>query len=111
MRINTITNTSFGTKKLVPLSEYKGTILKLTQKDKEQIAKLTKKKAEYELELMKVSRHLEKYTKSITKEWKYFSMVEYNLMGKISIIEDMIKEIKTNRLAAQNKAKKENFLV
>ena len=54
MRINTITNTSFGTKKLVPLSEYKGTILKLTQKDKEQIAKLTKKKAEYDVKYWSV---------------------------------------------------------
>ena len=106
MNITPIYQTNFQAKNLIPLSEYKGTILKLTTKDKEQIAKLTKKKAEYELELMKVSRHLEKYTKSITKEWKYFSMVEFNLMGKISIIEDMIKEIKTNRLATQNNARK-----
>ena len=81
MRINTITNTSFGTKKLVPLSEYKGTILKLTQKDKEQIAKLTKKKAEYELELMNVTKHLDRKTKSLTREWKYFSMLEERLVN------------------------------
>ena len=70
MNITPIYQTNFQAKNLIPLSEYKGTILKLTTKDKEQIAKLTKKKAQYELELMKVSRHLEKYTKSITKECK-----------------------------------------
>lgn len=99
MNITSSNPISFGRK--IPLSEYKGPILKLTAKDKKQIEDLLQKKAGYELELATINDILKHNTKTITRENKRLSTAEMRLLGFISEIDRLIKEIKVNRLNKQ----------
>jgi len=109
MQVKTISNTQINFQKLVPLKDYNGVILKLTKKDQAQIAKLVEKKNDYLFELAGVQGRLFKLKKTITREWRYLSMVEQKLVSTINIIDREIQQIKTNRLEKQKeKLKKLN---
>ena len=97
MFINPIANTNFKAK--IPLSEYRGVILKLTPKDKKKIAELGSKKADLELELHSIERLLEK-KKTIIESSSLFYRRE-KILGEISTLEQMIKDIKISRLEKQ----------
>lgn len=103
MIITSINVQNFQAKKLVPISQYQGPILKLTKKDKEKIALLLDKKTQISFELYGVTKLLEKNHKTITREWQHLSIVQSKLMGEIDRINNMIKEIKIARLNKQKK--------
>ena len=103
----TITPISFNS--LIPRSEFKGPILKLTKKEKAKIAELMDKKSELELELVQVNNRLEKNQKTITKEWRQLSIVSSKLEGAISTIEKQIREIKIKRFNKQKLKENKNF--
>ena len=94
-------NTNFKAN-LIPKSEYKGIILKLTKADKEKIHALQTKKAEIELDLSCIQKHINKIKittpESIRLQDKYFTLEE-----RIHEIENMIKKIKIDRLNKQKK--------
>ena len=85
---------------LVPKSQYNGVVLKLTKTDKEKIAKLHKQKADYELELNKLIE-LGQKIKIACKEKIAINHRIFFMERNIQIVEDMIKNIKTSRLAKQ----------
>ena len=85
---------------LVTKSQYNGVVLKLTKTDKEKITKLHKQKADYELELNKLIE-LSKKIKIVCKERIAIDHRRFSMESNIQIIEDMIKNIKTSRLAKQ----------
>ena len=97
MFITPVTNQNF--KALVPKSEYKGVILKLTPKDKEKIAKLVSQKGELELELHAIEHLLNKKKTIIESSGLMYRRDK--IMGEISVLENMIKNIKINRLEKQ----------
>lgn len=97
MLINQISNQNF--KGLIPKSEYKGVILKLTPKDKKKIAELVDKKADLELELHSVERLLDK-KKTIIESSSLLDRRD-SIICKISTLDEMIKTIKINRLEKQ----------
>ncbi len=98
MFINPISYTNFQAK--VPLSEYKGPVLKLTKPDIKKIDKLKNTRFQYEMELIDIDKLLAN---------KKISVAQYNfLMNKKAkieaYIEDIIlaiREIKINRLNIQ----------
>lgn len=103
MYITLTNNQTFQAKKLIPLSQYQGPILKLTSKDKEKISNLLSQKTQILFELDRIKAKLEKNCKTITKEWQHLSIVESKLLGTIDSINRQIKEIKINRLNQQKK--------
>ena len=107
MFISKTTSNTFTAKKLVPKTQYKGPILKLTAKDNEKIAELLDLRFNYETELDKILKILSKNTKTITSEWSRLSYVEQHLRGQIDSIDKAIRQIKINRLNQQKtKSKK-----
>ena len=98
MFINPMSYTNFQAK--VPLSEYKGPVLKLTKPDLKKIDKLKNTRFQYEMELIDIDKLLAN---------KKISVAQYNfLMNKKAkieaYIEDIIlaiREIKINRLNIQ----------
>ena len=98
MFINPMSYTNFQAK--VPLSEYKGPVLKLTKPDIKKIDKLKNTRFQYEMELIDIDKLLAN---------KKISVAQYNfLMNKKAkieaYIEDIIlaiREIKINRLNIQ----------
>ena len=100
MQITSINNQTFQARKLVPIAEYTGKILKLTPKDKEKIAKLMGKKSELTLELVSIDRLLEK-KKTIIESSSLFER-RCVIENEIRILEDKIKEIKLERAKKQN---------
>ena len=91
----------FEARKMIPISEYKGPILKLTPKERKEIAGLLDQKTQIYFELDNVRKILEKNQKTITREWQHLSMVEFSLLAKIDDIDRRIKEIKITRLNKQ----------
>ena len=97
MNITPTTNQSFTA--LIPKSQYKGTILKLTPKDKEKIAKLMSQKTEYEFELRAVDRLLDK--KKTLIESSSLCTRRDAIENCIRQLNDAIKEVKVKRLEKQ----------
>ena len=99
MYVNQISYSNFKAK--VPLSEYKGIILKLTEEDKARITDLMSEKSELLIQLTAVEKKLDKQ-KTIMG-----SAGLYNIYGKIEArireIEDIIKQIKVDRKNQQIK--------
>lgn len=96
-------NVSFAqSPKMVPISSYKGTILKLTKSDKEKIKALQVKRANFELDLNCVQNLLSKI-KITTRESARLFHRSVEIEGNIAIIDDLIKEIKINRLLEQKR--------
>lgn len=86
--------------KLIPASEYKGPILKLTKNDKKKIDALNHKIGEFELELHKLEALLSRL-KAYTKERLFYEWKIDNISGYISDIKDQIYAIKLARIAKQ----------
>ena len=85
---------------LIPLSEYKGPILKLTKKEKELIAHYTQKKSLIELEIMKLRSVYDNYKiHNIDSDWYEDKMG--SLILQRDYLADLINEIKVNRLNKQ----------
>ena len=83
MFINPISYTNFQAK--VPLSEYKGPVLKLTKPDLKKIDKLKNTRFQYEMELIDIDKLLAN---------KKISVAQYNfLMNKKAKIEAYIEDI------------------
>ncbi|MBQ4115364.1 hypothetical protein IJD34_08175 [bacterium] len=99
--MNIQTNHGLGFKALIPKSEYKSVILKLTPKDKKKISELITKKSQIELELDSVEKLLDK-KKTLLGSFN-LSCRHQTLLGEIALIEEMIKNIKLNRLEKQKK--------
>ncbi|MBE7712076.1 MAG: hypothetical protein E7Z92_08080 [Cyanobacteria bacterium SIG31] len=101
MFISKITSNTFTAKKLVPITQYKGPILKLTAKDNEKIAELLNLRFYFETELEAITKRLSKNTKTITSEWHRLSCREQYLRSHIDSIDKTIRQIKINRLNQQ----------
>lgn len=97
MFVAPISNQNFTA--LVPASQYKGPVLKLTPKDKKKIAELVSKKADLELELNSIERLLDK--KKTIIESSSLMYRRDKILGQISVLDEMIKTIKINRLEKQ----------
>ncbi len=107
MPIKKISTIFPNNKNLSPLSEYSGTVLKLTKKDKAEIAKLESSIAQLECDIYDINKQIGKP--------KVYTGREYYFLAKLDRIEvyikdfkEAIKQIKINRLnkqkiAAQNK--------
>ena len=98
MFINPI-STNFKAK--VPLSEYKGIILKLTEEDKAKITELMSEKSELLIQLSSVEKKLDKH-KTIAGSaglFEIFGKIEF----RIREIENAIKQIKIDRRNQQIK--------
>ena len=85
---------------LIPLSEYKGPILKLTNKEKELIAHYTQEKSLIELEIMKLRSVYDNYKiHNVDSDWYEDKMG--SLVLQRDHLPDLIREIKVNRLNKQ----------
>lgn len=105
MNISSINNISFNGK-LIPKSEYKGVILKLTPADKKKIAEYQKKISDYTLEDMKLLDLLKK-CKNEEKLIEYYTEKSDQIEFYIDQLKDAIAEIKAERMKKQlAKAKK-----
>ena len=106
MKVSIIDKTLFKgvkPKNLVPKSQYKGPILKLTAKDKEKIEKLLNTRFNYEQELESIRRYLENNTKTISTGWNRLANRGYMLESYINDIDKEIRQIKIDRLNQQKK--------
>lgn len=97
MFINPI-STNFKAK--VPLSEYKGPVLKLTKPDLKKIEKLKNIRYEYEMELISIDNLLAK-KKISNAQFQFLMNKKSKIEALISEIVSKIKEIKINRLNIQ----------
>ena len=87
----------------IPLSEYKGPILKLTKKDKELIAHYIHEKSLIELEIVKLRSVYDSYKiHNIDSEWYADKMG--SLVLQRDNIDKLIQEVKTNRINQQKLA-------
>ena len=85
---------------LIPLSEYKGPILKLTKKEKELIAHYTQEKSLIELEIMRLRSVYDNYKiHNVDSDWYEDKMG--SLVLQRDHLADLINEIKVNRLNKQ----------
>ena len=97
MFINPI-STNF--KARVPLSEYKGPILKLTKPDIKKIDKLKDVRFQYEMELIDIEKLLAN-KKISTAQFNFLMNKKMKIEHSIEDIISAIKEIKINRLNIQ----------
>ena len=85
---------------LIPLSEYKGPILKLTKKEKELIAHYAHEKSLIELEIMRLRSVYDNYKiHNVDSDWYEDKMG--SLVLQRGHLADLINEIKVNRLNKQ----------
>ena len=85
---------------LIPLSEYKGPIWKLTNQEKELIAHYTQEKSLIELEIMKLRSVYDNYKiHNVDSDWYEDKMG--SLVLQRDRLADLINEIKVNRLNKQ----------
>ena len=85
----------------VPLSEYKGVILKLTDGDKAKIEKLMSQKSLLELQLNSVEKMLSKKKKMIESNGLF--SIYGKIQAEISDLENQIRQIKIDRKTQQTK--------
>ena len=103
MKINKIAKeiiTSDG-RRLIPKSEYKGPVLKLTEEDKNKIDYFQKEIAKYELEALKIDGILSQ--KMSTRERDYYSGIMLHLENLIESLTNDIRKIKIFRINEQRK--------
>ncbi len=101
--MNTISSISFGSRKLIPLSSYKGTILQLTEADKKQISGYQSQIASLELEKYKLEKLMKEQKLSA---YDYFYNKLWHLDTMIEELLEQVKQVKLNRLELQKLAKK-----
>lgn len=87
-------------KKLKPLSEYQGPVLKLTKKEKTEIAKLETQIAQLRCDLYDVEKKRGTGRIPWAKE-DFFIKLKDDIYYKIEKLQNIITEIKTNRLNKQ----------
>lgn len=97
LRSNNITFSA--NRKLIPLSQYKGVILKLTRQDKEKIAIYEKKIAEFIIECVKLTNLLKKYAHHPIYE--YYDNQIFHLECCIQDLRAAIAKIKADRMKKQ----------
>ena len=91
---------TFGAKKLIPRSQYKGPILKLTKPDLKKIDKLNASRFEYEMDLIDIDKLLA--NKKISHaQFEFLMNKKMKIEAYIEEIISTIKEIKINRLNIQ----------
>ena len=94
-------------KKLVPAKEYKGVVLKLTQKDKETISRHQEKIAELEVQKYKLLNMMESKRNWNIRDQLYLNIQLDRLDTEIKYFMNLIKSIKVARhnkqLKKQNK--------
>ena len=88
-----------GAKKLIPLSKYKGPILKLTEADKAEISRCRQRLADLELNLHKLEAQ-EKKSTSTRESYYYFDEIQKYLFD-IDTLRTRIENIKIARLNKQ----------
>ena len=88
-------------RKLVPLSEYKGPVLKLTEADKEKIAEIRDFIIKLEMEIFK----LERYHKFAKYTNKVYDDIICTLKHGIEAASEEIREIKIARMQQQRENK------
>ena len=94
-----ISFTSIKGRNIVPISEHCGPVLKLTKKEKLLIDSMKKEINEKQLDVYKVSGLMAKAT---TEKLKYiYNDILVHLTTRIEILQDKIKDIKTNRFKIQ----------
>ncbi len=98
------------TKGLKPISEYKGPILKLTAKEKSEIAIIESKISELEVELIKLDKSWKNIKKPSDNQQDYYSDKFYSINTWIESLRKSIKEIKMQRLEKQKAALKKSGL-
>ena len=103
MQLTISTTNSFQA--LVPLSDYKGPILKLTKKDKEQIAEIQRQINQYTVDSYEHQRY-----RDLKKTWTEKDQFLYNIKGmsrsiNIDLLLKKIEDIKLARLKKQQEAK------
>ena len=87
----------------IPLSEYKGPILKLTKKDKELIAHYVHEKSLIELEIMQLRSVYDSYKiHNIDSDW--YSDKVGELIFRKDNLDKLINEVKVNRINKQKLA-------
>ena len=101
MRIYSL-NISQNFKGLVPISEYKGPVLKLTQAEKSEIQSLESEIAKLTLEKDQILDYSKTVNSSPAFHHKLMSSVNI-LDREIEYYQDLIKEIKEKRIAKQRK--------
>ncbi len=104
MAIKKIKITSTIPSNFKPISEYKGPILKLTQKDKEEIAKCQKSIASLECDVYDINKKLCQSGLTFGQK-EYFYQKLMHLDYHIGILKDAIRDIKINRLQKQAQGK------
>ena len=104
MFISYTPNRNMSFKALVPIEQYKGTILKLTKNEKEKIAKYEHQIGALELERIHIINRSLKTRHNAPLE-NYYSSRLLKLESQIEILKDMIKKIKLDRLSKQKNSK------
>jgi hypothetical protein len=101
MHINFVNNQSLNFSGYLPLSKYKGILLKLTESDKEHIASLQKQITDLECNMYEYSSlHTSKKRTSDIQERNYKAYCKY-VQATINSLRDKIKETKVHRLKIQ----------
>lgn len=104
--ISPTTSPNFTARKLVPIKDFNGPILKLTKTDKAKISKLKNEIASYDTELAKLQNITQSCGYDSIKTDYYSGLID-KIEAKISEIALAIKEIKLTRFQIQ-KAKAKN---
>lgn len=105
MNINQVSAQSFTalpaqTRKLIPISEYKGSFLKLTKEDNDKINSIRKEITKLELEHYDLSKYVA-YAKHISRE---FQDKIYFIEQCIQSLNEQIRDVKASRLRKQAEA-------
>ena len=103
--IPSLNTTDLTFQALIPKDQYKGPILKLTKKEKEQISKYEHQIGGLELELNKLGEFVAK-ARHNAAVGDYYSDIMGKIETQIRYLKELIKEIKINRL---NKQKSNKF--
>ena len=93
--------TQFFQGKLIPLSQYKGKILKLTEEDKLEIKALETKIANLTLERCKLDDYFNAKDSVSASSYHYWDSSKYALEREIEILQAKILEIKKKRFNSQ----------
>lgn len=88
MAIKPIINTVYASRKLIPIAEYKGPILKLTKKEQATVQQLEKEITALELEQFNIKSYMDKT--------KLTSEQEDILYDKLNRLSSWIKEFREN---------------
>ena len=83
-------------RKLIPLGQHKGPILKLTKREKSEIAILEKELAEKIASACKFRSYIQNSNLSIDMKRNYYSKL-WDIEMDIDILKNKIREIKVNR--------------